>query len=60
MFNIYDEIKKQKGREIVKINIFNLVRKLKEMRLFLVENILQYEFIYSFICFYVRKLFELK
>ena len=60
MFNIYDEISKQKGREIVKINIFNLVRKLKEMRLFLVENILQYEFIYSFICFYVRKLFELK
>jgi len=58
MFNIYDEIKKQIEREIIKVNIFNLVRKLKEMRLFLVENISQYEFIYNFICLYVKKLFE--
>ena len=60
MFNIYDEIKKQIEKNIIKVNIFNLVRKLKEMRLFLVENISQYEFIYSFIKLYVEKLFENK
>ena len=32
----------------ISFNIFNLVRKLKELRMFLVENINQYNFIYTF------------
>ena len=36
-------------QDIITFNIFNLVRKLKEMRRFSVENINQYNFIYLFI-----------
>ena len=61
MFNIVDEIEKQKEKDVIYINIFNLVRKLKEMRIYLVENILQYEFVHEFIKLYVKKnLFDLK
>ena len=35
--------------EEISFNIFNLVRKLKEFRMYLVENINQYNFIYHFI-----------
>ena len=36
-------------QDVITFNIFNLVRKLKEMRRFSVENINQYNFIYLFI-----------
>ena len=55
MFNIVDEIEKQKEKDVIYINIFNLVRKLKEMRIYLVENILQYEFVHNFVILYVNK-----
>ena len=35
--------------DIIKFSIFNLVRKLKEMRMYLVQNYLQYNFIYQFV-----------
>jgi protein tyrosine phosphatase len=55
LYNIIDEIKKQINNDVIVINIFNLVRKLKEMRLFLVENISQYEFIHHFIKLYCEQ-----
>jgi protein tyrosine phosphatase len=50
-YNVYQMLKqKQKV-----LNIFNLVRKLKEQRLILVENELQYKLIYSFLKTLLRK-----
>ena len=37
------------SQDLIIFSIFNLVRKLKELRMFLVENLTQYEFIYKFI-----------
>ena len=51
---IDDQIKNKKLKEI-KFNVFNLVRKLKEMRIFLVQNELQYLFVYQFIEHYLKK-----
>lgn len=50
-FSLYNEIMEQieKKKTSIEINIFNLVRKLKEMRLFLVESPLQYCFVYGFV-----------
>ena len=42
--------------EFIKFNIFNLVRKIKEMRMYMVQAPPQYEFIYS----YVRYLLDTK
>jgi protein tyrosine phosphatase len=40
----------------IKFNIFNLVRKLKEMRLYLVQNVSQYFFIYTFADYLLKHL----
>ena len=52
LFSLYFEIMKQieEKKSTIEFNIFNCVRKLKERRMFLVENILQYKFVYGFIC----------
>ena len=51
MYYLEKEIKRQieEKFEIIQINIFNLVRKLKEMRLYLVQTESQYRFIYEFV-----------
>ena len=48
LYILYKEIEWQVNNSDIKFNIFNLVRKLKEMRMYLVENITQYLFLYSF------------
>lgn len=55
-FSLYNEIVEQieKKKNPIEINIFNLVRKLKEMRLFLVENPYQYCFVYGFVCLLIH------
>ena len=59
MYFLEKEIKKQindpKAKNI-QINIFNLVRKLKEMRLYLVQSNLQYYYIYIFVNYLLNKL----
>ena len=51
MYYLEKEIKRQiqDKVEIIQFNIFNLVRKLKEMRLYLVQTESQYRFIYEFV-----------
>jgi protein tyrosine phosphatase len=51
LYLLYKEIMESinKNKELISFNIFNLVRKLKEMRMYSVENINQYNFIYYFI-----------
>ena len=52
LYAICNEIKKQiNSQNSVDLifNVFNFVRKLKEMRMFSVENINQYNFIYKFL-----------
>ena len=51
MYYLEKEIKRQiKDKyEKIQFNIFNLVRKLKEMRLYLVQTESQYRFIYEFV-----------
>ena len=52
LIDICNEIKKQINSENsvdLIFNVFNFVRKLKEMRMFSVENINQYNFIYKFL-----------
>ena len=50
LYILYKEIMdKIKNSEVISFNVFNLVRKLKELRLYSVENINQYTFIYYFI-----------
>ena len=49
---MYHEILEQinnKSLKELKFSIMNLVRKLKEMRLYLVENQTQYNFLYQFV-----------
>ena len=51
-YNLYHEILEQinnKNINELKFSIMNLVRKLKEMRLYLVENQTQYNFLYQFV-----------
>ena len=57
MYYLYKEIKDQidKGKEIIQFSVFNLVRKLKEMRIAMVQNIIQYKFIIYFVYFILRK-----
>ena len=57
MYYLEKEIKRQiKAKcEIILFNIFNLVRKLKEMRLYLVQTESQYRFIYEFVRYLLRK-----
>ena len=51
MYLLEKEIMKQINDkcEFIKFNIFNLVRKIKEMRMYMVQAPPQYEFIYSFV-----------
>ena len=54
MYNLYHEIMQQindKNINYIQFSILNLVRKLKEMRLNLVENIMQYQLLYIFVYF---------
>ena len=57
MYYLEKEIKRQieEKFEIIQINIFNLVRKLKEMRLYLVQTESQYKFIYEFVRYLLLK-----
>ena len=57
MYYLYKEIIDQidKGKEIIQFSVFNLVRKLKEMRIAMVQNITQYKFIYYFVYFILIK-----
>ena len=52
------EIEKKKNNQVIKFSIFNVVRKLKEMRMYLVQNWLQYSFVYEFIEMYLKSLFK--
>ena len=52
LYNLYHEIFEQINNinfKEIKFSIVNLVRKLKEMRLYLVENEIQYIFLYQFV-----------
>ena len=50
LYLLYKEIIRQiSTQNLISFNIFNLVRKLKESRIYMVENINQYQFIYNFI-----------
>ena len=57
MYYLEKEIKKQikDKTEEIKFSIFNLVRKLKEMRLYLVQTCEQYLFIYQFAYYLLMK-----
>ena len=58
MYLLEKEIMKQINDkcDIIRINVFNLVRKIKEMRIHMVQNLIQYNLIYKF----VRHLLEIK
>ena len=58
MYYLNKEIVKQinNNSENIQFNIFNLVRKLKEMRMFLVQVFEQYKFIYLFVDYLLKKL----
>jgi protein-tyrosine phosphatase len=52
LYNLYHYIKIQaedKTQEKIRFNVWNTVRKLKEQRRLLVENVNQYKFIYPFV-----------
>ena len=51
MYLLEKEIDKQIGDKcpIIRINVFNLVRKIKEMRLYMVQTPQQYLFVYLFV-----------
>ena len=52
IYNLYHEIMEQINnieKNEIKFSIMNLVRKMKEMRLYLVENQSQYNFLYQFV-----------
>ena len=58
LYNLYHEIKIQiesKNKEIIEFSVFNLVRKIKELRMHMVENENQYILLYQFINFLLLK-----
>ena len=57
MYYLEKEIMRQIKDEVseIKFSIFNLVRKLKEMRLYLVQTESQYRFIYEFVKYLLNK-----
>lgn len=57
MYFLYKEIITQikNNEEEIQFNIFNLVRKLKEMRILSVQTCIQYEFIYFFVSYLLEK-----
>ena len=57
LYNLYHEIKEQINNiniNEIKFSIMNLVRKLKEMRLYLVESECQYSFLYQFVNIFLK------
>ena len=58
IYNLYHEIMEQINnieKNEIKFSIMNLVRKMKEMRLYLVENQSQYNFLYQFVNIFLIK-----
>ena len=57
MYYLYKEIKDQIDgeKEIIQFSVFNLVRKLKEMRIAIVQNSIQYKFIIYFVYFILKE-----
>ena len=57
MYYLYKEIKDQIDgeKEIIQFSVFNMVRKLKEMRIAMVQDIIQYKFIFYFVYFILKK-----
>ena len=57
MYYLYKEIKDQIDgeKEIIQFSVFNLVRKLKEMRIAMVQNLIQYKFVIYFVYFILKK-----
>ena len=57
MYYLYKEIKDQidEKKEFIQFSVFNLVRKLKEMRIAMVQNIIQYKFIIYFVYSLLKK-----
>ena len=52
LYNLYHEILQQINtinKEFIEFSVFNLVRKIKELRMFMVENVNQYKLLYSFV-----------
>jgi protein tyrosine phosphatase len=60
LYNLHYTIQKQiaLGKNSIKFNIWNTVRKLKEQRRFMVESVLQYRFLYSFLAKYLLNIFK--
>ena len=58
MYLLEKEIEKQikDNCPIIRFNIFNLVRKLKEMRMYMVQKVVQYELIYNFASYLLNEL----
>lgn len=56
-YYLINRLLENKSKEI-KLNIWNLVRKLKEQRRFLVENKNQYYFVYSYLTKYATKIMK--
>jgi protein tyrosine phosphatase len=58
IYNIHYTLRKQNTNKKIsyEFNIWNTVRKLKELRLFSVENIHQYRFIFDFVRKYLKNL----
>ena len=58
MYLLEKEIVKQikDNCSIIRFNIFNLVRKLKEMRMYMVQTVVQYQLIYNFASYLLDKL----
>ena len=60
LFCIYYEILNQinENKKEINFSIFNFVRKIKELRMFLVENETQYKFIYNFIDKFLQNMYN--
>ena len=58
MYYLYKEILRQikQNKNEIKFSIFNLVRKLKEMRAYLVQTEDQYVFLYKFVHYFLKKI----
>ena len=60
IFNLVYEIIYKKNLDLIQFSIFNTVRKLKEMRMLLVQNEEQYYFIYKFIEVFLQNYFYIQ
>ena len=56
MYLLEKEINEQINakKEYIRFNIFNLVRKIKEMRMYMVQSEVQYEFIYAYVKYLLK------